>query len=268
VGHVGNRRKIEISDDEIIQLYRDTLSVNKVSKKTGLSTQTIYRAMDRAGVPRVGLAHYRQNATKFDRLTEAEIRRRYEAGEYYAQLVEVFGGTEYSIKRAIERAGGRLVPVTPPLTDAERDRILALRREGVSQFKIADLVEKSQSTVSRFLRSEGEVFEPRRGERHGMWRGGRIVDSNGYVRVWLGPEDEFAGMRLNDGYVLEHRLVVARKLGRALRRSETVHHIDGDPTNNDPNNLQLRQGKHGHHVVFVCTDCGSHNVSPAPLAGE
>lgn len=37
----------------------------------------------------------------------------------------------------------------------------------------------------------------------------------------------------------EHRLVMERKLGRKLRGSENVHHLDGDRQNNDPSNLEL-----------------------------
>jgi hypothetical protein len=87
----------------------------------------------------------------------------------------------------------------------------------------------------------------------------------GYWQAFVEPDDPMAVMRGKSGYVAEHRLVLARKLGRPLLASETVHHIDGDRGNNAPENLQLRQGRHGKHVVFVCCDCGSRNVKPAEL---
>lgn len=37
----------------------------------------------------------------------------------------------------------------------------------------------------------------------------------------------------------EHRVVAEEKLGRPLAAGEIVHHIDGDPHNNHPDNLQV-----------------------------
>ncbi len=72
-------------------------------------------------------------------------------------------------------------------------------------------------------------------------------------------------MRNRMGYVFEHRLVMARSLGRPLAPKETVHHIDGDRQHNDLSNLQLRSGRHGNGAVYRCRDCGSHNVEAVPL---
>lgn len=37
----------------------------------------------------------------------------------------------------------------------------------------------------------------------------------------------------------EHRVVAEKKIGRKLQKGEVVHHIDGDKTNNHPDNLQV-----------------------------
>ncbi len=49
-----------------------------------------------------------------------------------------------------------------------------------------------------------------------------------------------------------HRVIAAQKLGRALKPGEVVHHIDGNPRNNDPDNIIVlkNQGIHAriHHT--------------------
>lgn len=50
----------------------------------------------------------------------------------------------------------------------------------------------------------------------------------------------------SDGHIMEHRLVMSNKLGRPLLPSEHVHHIDGDKTNNSPDNLEI-VNKSEHH---------------------
>lgn len=73
-----------------------------------------------------------------------------------------------------------------------------------------------------------------KGERHNNWKGGRLKTTFGYIRVYVPdhPNNRF-------GYVLEHRLVMERKLGRYLTEEDVVHHINHNTSDNRIKNLQL-----------------------------
>lgn len=79
------------------------------------------------------------------------------------------------------------------------------------------------------------------GKRNARWNGGKRHAKNG-IFLTLKPNDPFFPMAIKVGttyQVAEHRLVVAKSIGRCLKPEEVVHHIDRNNRNNDISNLLL-----------------------------
>ncbi len=99
------------------------------------------------------------------------------------------------------------------------------------------------------------------GENSRNWRGGRTTSKDGYIYIRLQPDDFFFPMTESHRNVFEHRLVVAKTLGRCLLPWEIVHHkgkkypagsIEDKQDNRYPENLQLLPTA-SYHVVDSIT---------------
>ena len=78
------------------------------------------------------------------------------------------------------------------------------------------------------------------GKANAHWRGGRHKNCLGYFEVYLSSDDFFLPMvNVKRPYVLEHRLVMAKYLGRNLQPWEIVHHKNHIKDDNRIENLQL-----------------------------
>jgi hypothetical protein len=84
------------------------------------------------------------------------------------------------------------------------------------------------------------------GSRHPTFKTGRRksgqghLDINGYIQLYL-PDNPNSN---KNGIILEHRLVMSNYLGRPLRDNESVHHKNGNRSDNRIENLELWSGHH------------------------
>lgn len=239
--------------EQIIEMYQAGVKIPEIQRQVGCGKSAVWRALRRAGVERTRKRPAGGRPAPLGERAD-EIVAAYRAGRTMDAIAEEFQGTRTGVRYVLVREGVELREhqggkPRRVFTPAELDRIKELREAGGTIDSVARELRSSFVPVRDVLMPMG---------LHRTAKPLRYVDNHGYVVV----RDE------HDRRALEHRLVMGRSLGRKLRSNETVHHIDGDKTNNALSNLQLRQGKHGKGVVMTCNACGSHDVSAAEIAAS
>jgi len=123
---------------------------------------------------------------------------------------------------------------------------------GKTAIYISGYFDVNAETVRKFARKRGLsiVKVAQKMENHPSWTGGTTVDRTGYILQRVHKDSEYGyliraiakrGATGEDfaGYAPVHRIVMHDMLGRPLMKGEVVDHIDGDRTNNEPDNLRL-----------------------------
>ncbi len=87
------------------------------------------------------------------------------------------------------------------------------------------------------------------------WTGGRVFNGSGYILVKC-PNHPNCD---NRGYILEHRIVMEKHIGRYLLPEERVHNINCIKIDNNIENLQLFKNESEHQKLghfnydhFIC----------------
>jgi hypothetical protein len=81
--------------------------------------------------------------------------------------------------------------------------------------------------------------------------GNRIKASGGYIMVTVSVDDQYISMTDKGGYVLEHRLVMAKHLRRCLLTQEIVHHLNGVRNDNRIDNLALTNSRNHDRRTII-----------------
>lgn len=80
-------------------------------------------------------------------------------------------------------------------------------------------------------------------EQNPNWKNGTTQRKDGYVLECQNGKQHF-----------QHRLVMARHLGRPLTQREVVHHINGNPTDNRIKNLELLPSQSVHNQRHLTSE--------------
>ena len=87
--------------------------------------------------------------------------------------------------------------------------------DGFCQCGCGERVGHTRGKANKYLKGHN-----RRGTRSPKWKGGRIIDSNGYIFIWMPSHP-----RAHNGYVAEHIVVVERSFGRQLLKTDVYKNI-------------------------------------------
>lgn len=109
-------------------------------------------------------------------------------------------------------------------------------------------------------RSHGNT---KRGADHHRWSAGRMLSSEGYVKVRVGPEHPLSDP---NGYTYEHLLVWCAAGNPRPSEGETLHHRNENKTDNRLANLQLLT--RGEHNAIHIAERGRRDNGQFKAAGR
>ena len=128
---------------------------------------------------------------------------------------------------------------TKQLLTVERVCLGCKQRLRVAVNKIRWALKRGAFTGRCLTCALAHTAKQRAGPLSNSWKGGRRYHE-GYILAYA-PEHPNT---VQNGYVLEHRLVMEKAVGRHLMRSETVHHKNGIRDDNRLENLELWHSEH------------------------
>jgi hypothetical protein len=117
--------------------------------------------------------------------------------------------------------------------------LIKIRKAGVAR-PLAEAIRNSPSHRAARLRSGKDC--PR-------WKGGVKRTGDGRYLAVMDKTHPSADV---NGYVLEHRIIAEGLIGRFLQPQEDVHHINGDHSDNRPENLQV-MSRSDHMAIHAKT---------------
>lgn len=164
--------------------------------------------------------------------------------------MRTLGISQYFVATVCQEYGVVLRPaVLSKWTEAMKDEAVRLYQSGLSARQVAMKMGRGYRQTKQYLDERGVKSRGRglRGEQNYFWKSGQVVDEDGYILVYA-PDHPY---RTASNKVRQHRLVMEKKLGRYLKPTEVVDHINGVTNDNRPENLRVFSSNAEHlHVTL------------------
>lgn len=195
-----------LTKEALSKLYNDEwLTTTEIGEKLGCNRNTVLQALKRHNIP---LHTSRVRGMDSDNLHSLYI----DQGWSLVRIANHLGCNDEAVRKALSRYN---IPI--------RTKSEAGKSKHMSEDVRAKVIGNLVPPLGKF------------GADHPSWKGGRYIDSDGYVRIRI------------DGKVFrEHRYVMSQSLGRPLEYWEEVNHINGLRTDNRLENLELIYSEHKH----------------------
>jgi uncharacterized protein YukE len=203
----------------------------------------------------IGIIRFMQ---QYDETIIKQWIKLYQSGESFCAIAKKYKTTHHTVakhlrKRIETRNLSQQLSIRHTNTEntqrilSNTQEIISLYKQGYGINKIAKKFNATDRRITKILNNHNipiRKFHTKLKD-HPSWKGGEYINDQGYIKLKL-PNHPAAN---SDGYILKHRYIMEQHLGRFLRKTETVHHIDYNPLNNKISNLMLFPTS-GAHTSF------------------
>lgn len=242
----------EITKELIVGMYFDEgLSLAKIAEKVGRAPSVIGRRFKRYGVKLRSVKEANGKKVSIEVLNDLFVKNR----TSMKSAVKILNMSPATIRTKLKENG---IVLMTKKDYPNKEQIESFYNEGASVEGVANSFGISLGTMRRIMykynikiRSIKETWALRYSKDR-SWalcgRTGRTVAPKGYIYInanTFEPEEYelFKPMMKKGNQIFEHRVVMARHLGRPLDQKEVIHHKNGVKDDNRLENLEISNPK-------------------------